>query len=174
MIKLDGGEQLTAGDTMVTRVGPHSITATANGVAVTNLHALPSAEELTLRVAFMLPETALKEPVKLLLSRYDGDFCLLTDYDEVTGDFTKKTPIKGDLRITKSGKQAIVALDENGEEIPYIFLIQTNEQDEGTTMGRITLEFTNPHNTYVIFLIPLAVLMVGAVIWFFVKRRRIV
>lgn len=173
VVKMDGSE-LPTGDTLITAVGHHSVSATANGVEVTNLHALPSAEELTLRVTFFLPEKLLEEPVKLLLSRYDGNFFLLSGYDEETGEYTEETLVEGDLRITTSGKQALVARDADGNEIPYVFLVQVNEEDEGTTMTRIELEFDNPHNTYVIFLIPLAVLMLGAVAWFFVKRRRIV
>ena len=174
-VTLDAEKQLEAGAVeYITAVGPHFVSATLDQLAVNDLHMLPASEQLILRPEFYLPQTELDEPITLLLSRYDGNFYVLIDYDESTGNYKRMERIEGDYRLERDGCHALVALDEKGNEIPYVFMVRRNNDDKGTTMGRIVLTFNNPHNTYAILMLPLSVLMLAAIAWFFVKRRRIV
>lgn len=156
------GEVLGEGTRSVTQVGSHSLSVLINGTPFESLYALPSAEELKLRVTLELKSLEQKEPFWLYLSQWDANFLL------------DGKPVSGDIRITEDGAHKLVVLDANGAVMEDIFLLLLETHGEPLVMDEVSFSFDNPHLTYAWFVaIPAAVLLVLALI-FLLKRRAIV
>ncbi len=162
-VYLDGSTTaLPTGESFVTGVGQHSISATINGATVSNLHALPSQAELRIQLDLIIPSGPSKTPFYFQFSQWDAEF------------WVDGKPVKGDYRVAKHGEHVIVAKDANGNVIENAFLVRASEAHEPIATTEMHVEFDNPHNVYVIFVIIPAIALIAVAGWFFLQRRRIV
>ncbi len=161
-IMLDGAQRLEAGTHIVTAVGQHTVSAELNGSTVEDANLLPTARQLNLQVLLHLLETESNEPIFMELSRWDADFYL-------DGKL-----VKGDCRIEKDGTHTLEVRNADGEVMEDVFLLVVGDSLNPEVCTSLELTFHNPHNTYVIFLIVPACLLVGLAACFLVIRRRIV
>ena len=162
-VYLDGSTTpLPAGESIVTGVGQHSIKATMAGVEITNLHALPSQADLRIQLDLIVPSEPSKTPLYFQFSRWDAVF------------YVDGKPIEGDYRVANHGEHVIVAKDANGNVIENAFLVRAGETHEPFVKTELYVNFDNPHNVYVIFVIIPAIALIAVAGWFFLQRRRIV
>jgi hypothetical protein len=161
-VTLDGTKPLATGTHKITALGQHRLSATLNGTPVTSIYAFPSAQQMTLQVQLVIPDTTLKEPMTIPFSRWDAVF------------YVDGKRIEGDYRVAKGGKHVFQAFDKDGNQIENAFILFESSLSQGEVYTEMMLTFRNPHHIYVIFLILPAVLLIAAAIFFFLRRRRIV
>lgn len=155
------GAPLAAGETVITAVGQHTLSATVNGSEADSA-LMPAASELLLQVSLQLDALEAREPFFFDLSAWDANFYL--DGQRVSGV----------LRVTEDGEHTLTVRDANGQEMQGMILLRTSNETEFRTVDSVTFTFRNPHKTYAIVAAIPAALLLGAALYFLVARRRIV
>lgn len=160
-VLLDGMTPLTPGTHTVTKMGQHRIDAVVDGRKLDS-DALPTARMLGLQMNVTLDTAEIKEPVTILFSQWDAVF------------YVDGKRIEGDYRVASAGEHVFVAKDAEGNQIMDAFFVQPTEQEAGEGAAEMVVTFRNPHHLYALLLVAPALAMIGAMVYFFLKRRKIV
>lgn len=155
------GTPLAAGETVITAVGQHTLTAMVDGAEAAST-LMPVTSDLLLQVSLHLDTLDAKEPFSFDLTSWDANFYL--DGQQVSGVF----------RVTDDGEHTLTVRDADGKEMPGMILLRTGSETEFCTVDSVTFTFRNPHKTYAVLAAIPAVLLLGAALYFLVARRRIV
>lgn len=155
------GVSVPAGETIVSAVGQHTLTAQVNGAeAETSL--MPSAAELLLQVSMYLDTLDAKEPFFFDLTPWNANFYL------------DGNPVSGKIRVTGNGEHTLTIRDADGNDMKGMILLRTQDDNEFRTVDGVTFTFRNPHRIYAIAAAVPAILLFGAALYFLLARRKIV
>lgn len=155
------GVPVAAGETILTAVGQHTLTARVDGIdAEPTL--MPVASDLLLQVSMYLDTLDAKEPFFFDLTPWDANFYL------------DGNPVSGKVRVTDDGEHTLTIRGADGHEMTGMILLRTQNETAFRTVDSVTFTFRNPHKTYAIVAAVPAALLLGAALYFLVARRRIV
>ena len=160
-VLLDGVTPLSPGTYTITKVGQHTIHATVDGKVLEG-NALPTARNLGLQMIVTLEDAEIDEPITILFSQWDAIF------------YVDGKRIEGDYRVAGAGDHVFTATDAAGNQITDAFYIQPSQDAAGEAGAEMVVTFRNPHHLYALLLIVPALAMIGAMVYFFLKRRNIV
>ncbi len=160
------GKPIGAGETVVTAVGQHSLTATVTrgeGEAEkANAMLMPKTEDLLLQIRVRLSTAESKEPYQLDFSEWDANIYL------------DGQPLSGAVRVTKSGTHTLTVRNADGTQMKGAFLLATGDEETLKTADSIVFTFRNPHRIYAWIAVVPAVLLLGAAVYLLMARRRVI
>lgn len=160
------GTPIAPGQTYVTAVGQHSLTATiAKGEGEpekANAILMPKTEDLLLQIRVRLSATESREPYSLDFSEWDADIYL------------DDKPITGAVRVTEDGTHTLTVRKADGTQMPGAFLLAVGDDENLKPVDSISFTFRNPHKLIARIAILPAALLLGAAVYLLIARRRVI
>lgn len=160
-VLLDGVTPLSPGMHTITQMGEHTIHATVDGVVLDG-NALPNARAMALQMNVALDASEVDEPIVILFSQWDAVF------------YVDGKRIEGDYRVASAGDHVFVAMDADGNQIMDAFYLQPTTDAAGESGAQMIVTFRNPHHLYALILGGVALVMIAGLVYFFLRRRKIV
>jgi hypothetical protein len=158
---LDGTRELQPGSNIVTEVGTHTLQVLVNGSELTLAQAMPTVNELSLRIELFFDELESKSPFYFDFTNWDADVYL-------DGKL-----VKGAVRVGQNGSHVLIAKNKDGELIENAFAVSL-EEGEPTPQTEVHFTFRNPHLFYIIFVAAPALMLLGFAVYYLLARRRVV
>lgn len=160
------GTPIEAGETIVTAVGQHSLTATvARGegeAEKANAMMMPKTEDLLLQIRVRLSAAESREPYLLDFSEWDANIYL------------DGQPLSGVVRVTEDGTHTLTVRKADGTVMKEAFLLAVGEDEILRPVDSVVFTFHNPHRIIAWIAIVPSVLLLGAAVYLLIARRRVV